>query len=65
MKYVRNLHFLKQRSSYIGQTKGTNWWLLNIGLGNYLRLSANKPLPEQILTTIYDIKKRYPDTINS
>ena len=56
MKYVRNVQFLKQRTSYIGHAKGAIWWLLNIGLGNYLRLSANKPLPEQKLTTIYDIK---------
>ena len=32
---------------------GSYWWYVNIGLGNGLVPSANKPLPEPMLTEIY------------
>ena len=32
---------------------GPFWWLVNIGSGNGLVLSGNKPLPEPMLTQIY------------
>ena len=30
------------------------WWLVNIGSGNDLVSSGNKPLPEPMLTKFYD-----------
>ena len=32
---------------------GPHWWYVDIGSGNGLVLSGNKPLPEQMLTQIY------------
>ena len=30
------------------------WWLVNIGSGNGLTFSTNKPLPKPMLTKFYD-----------
>ena len=34
------------------------WWQVNIGSGNGLVLSGNKPLPEPMLSQIYEQKKK-------
>ena len=38
---------------------GPYWWLVNIGSGNGLVPSGNKPLPESLLTQIYDALWRH------
>ena len=40
-------------SSDEGNDIGPHWWSVNIGSGNGLVLSANKSLPEPILTRIF------------
>ena len=43
---------------------GSSWWRVNIGSGNGLVPSCNKPLPHLVLTHIYDISWHRWSTIN-
>ena len=43
---------------------GPYWWQVNIGLGNGLVLSCNKPLPEPMLTQIYVAIWRHQATMS-
>ena len=43
---------------------GPHWWLVNIGSGNGLVPSGNKPLPEPMLTQIYVAKWHHQASMN-
>ena len=46
-------------------TTETNWWWVNIGSGNGLVPSCNKPLPEPVLTQFIDAYVRHCGEMNS
>ena len=47
-------HMLQMKFMIMSTATGHIWWLVNIGSGNGLVVSGNKPLPEPMLTKCYD-----------